>query len=134
MPGSFADFIINVRNASLIPSIRIILIAGFISFFAMLGLTILYYRYLAFDFIRSAEGNQLIEDIIAGAGGRDNIDHAGSGFFKLNIYLRDPERISIEKIQQIGVRRVVETRDGLSFEMGTSSSAISRRINRKLGR
>ena len=134
MPGSFADFIINVRNASLIPSIRIILIVGFISFFAMLGLTILYYRYLAFDFIRSAEGNQLIEDIIAGAGGRDNIDHAGSGFFKLNIYLRDPERISIEKIQQIGVRRVVETRDGLSFEMGTSSSAISRRINRKLGR
>ena len=133
MPGSFPDFIINIRNASLIPSIRVILIVGVISFIIMFALTMFYYRYLAFDFIRSAEATELVENIIQGAGGLDNIDHAGSGFFKLNLYLVDPEKISIEKLQQIGVRRIVETRDGLSFELGTSCSTISRRINRKLG-
>ncbi|MBQ6493000.1 MAG: hypothetical protein IJI92_03960 [Erysipelotrichaceae bacterium] len=132
MPGSFADFIINVRNASLLPSIRIILIVGLIAFVCMFVITLFYYRYLAFDFVKTGDGGELISNIIASAGGLSNIEMAGSGLFKLNIYIKDPEKISIEKIQEVGVRKVYETRGGLSFEIGTSCSAISRRINKLL--
>ncbi len=132
MPGSFADFIINIRNASLIRSVNTILIAGVICFVLMLVITMFYYRYIAFDFVRTGKGAQVIDDIIEIAGGINNIDRAGSGLFKLNIYIRDPEKISFEKIQEIGIRRVVETKNGLSFELGTSSCAIAQRINRRL--
>ena len=47
-------------------------------------------------------------------------------------YLLGDEDISIEKVQELGPRRVVETRDGISFEFGSSSYEISRRIKAKL--
>ncbi|MBQ1482648.1 MAG: hypothetical protein IIZ28_03650 [Erysipelotrichaceae bacterium] len=132
MPGSFADFIINVRNASLIPSIRTILFVGAGAFAVMFLMTMFYYRYLAFDFVRTGNSEETIDDIIEVAGGKDNIINAGSGLFKLNVYIRDPEKISYERIQDIGIRKVVETRDGLTFELGTSCNAIARRINKKI--
>ena len=52
----------------------------------------------------------------------------------MNIDIRDPEKISIEKIHEIGIRKVVETRHGLSFELGTSSYGAARAINREIGR
>ena len=132
MPGSFADFIINIRNSSLIPSIRTILIVGLCAFVVMLVLTMFYYRFLAFDFVKTGKGEILVDDIIRVAGGPENIINAGSGLFKLNVYIRDPEKINYEKIQDIGIRKVVETRNGLTFELGTSCNAIARRINKKL--
>ena len=132
MPGSFADFIINIRNSSLLPSIRIIFFVGLACFVFMLVFTLFYYRFLAFDFARTGKGEMLVNDIITIAGGPDNIISAGSGLFRLNVYIRDPEKISFEKIQDIGIRRVVETRNGLTFELGTSCNAIARRINKKL--
>ncbi|MBR2787706.1 MAG: hypothetical protein IKD94_00940 [Erysipelotrichaceae bacterium] len=134
MPGSFADFIINIRNASLASSIRIILIVGLIAFVAMFALTMFYYRFIAFDFTNSGTGKQTVNNIIAAAGGRDNIINAGSGLFSLNIDIRDPEKISIEKIHEIGIRKVLETRHGLSFELGTSSYGAARAINREINR
>ncbi len=132
MPGTFPDFIINIRNASLIPSIRTILIAGLACFVIMFLMTLFYYRFLAFDFVRTGTGEQLVNDIMEIAGGKDNIISAGSGLFSLNVYIRDPELISVEKVADIGIRKVVETRNGLTFELGTSCYAIARRINRKL--
>ncbi|MBQ1567829.1 MAG: hypothetical protein IIZ80_08085 [Erysipelotrichaceae bacterium] len=134
MPGSFADFIINIRNASLFSSIRIILIVGIIAFAAMFALTMFYYRFIAFDFTNSGTGKETVKNLIAAAGGKENITNAGSGLFTLNIDIRDPEKISIEKIHEIGIRKVVETRHGLSFELGTSSYGAARAINREIGR
>ncbi|MBP5279827.1 MAG: hypothetical protein J6Z03_05020 [Erysipelotrichaceae bacterium] len=134
MPGSFADFIINIRNASLFSTIRIILIVGVIAFIAMFTLTMFYYRFIAFDFTNSGTGKRTVKDLIEAAGGKDNIIKAGSGLFCLNIDILDPEKISIEKIQEIGLRRVVETRSGLSFELGTSSYGAARLINREISR
>ena len=134
MPGSFADFIINIRNASLISSIRIIMIVGVIAFVAMFALTMFYYRFIAFDFTNSGSGKKTVSNLITAAGGRDNIIYAGSGLFTLNIDIHDPEKISIEKIHEIGIRRVVETRHGLSFELGTSSYGAARAINREIGK
>ena len=132
MPGSFADFIINIRNSSLIPSIRTIMLVGICAFAVMLLMTMFYYRFLAFDFVKTGESENVVSDIIMVAGGKENIIEAGSGLFKLNVYIRDPEKINYEKIPDIGVRKVVETRKGLTFELGTSCSSIARAINKKL--
>ena len=130
MPGSFPDFIINVRNSSLLPSIRIILIVGAGAFVAYLLITLIYYRVLAFDFVKTGKGDELVDDIISAVGGKDNISLAGAGLFKLNVHLNDPELISIDKINELNAGRVSETKDGVSFEIGTSAYAIARRINR----
>ena len=105
-----------------------------IAFIAMFTLTMFYYRFIAFDFTNSGTGKRTVKDLIEAAGGKDNIIKAGSGLFCLNIDILDPEKISIEKIQEIGLRRVVETRNGLSFELGTSSYGAARLINREISR
>lgn len=132
MPGSFPDFIINVRNSSLIHSIRVILIIGAISFVLFTIITMVYYRLFAFDFVRSGSGDELVYKVIDAVGGEENIEYAGAGLYKLNIYLKEPERISIEKIQDLSLGRVSETKDGLSFETGTSAYGIAKRINKHL--
>ena len=134
MPGSFPDFIINIRNSSLIPSIQTILIVGAVCFVLMFIQTLFYYRFLAFDFVKTGGGESFVDLLVEVAGGKDNIIDAGSGLLKLNIYIRDPEKISYERVQDLGIRRVVETRNGLSFEVGTSSYAIARAIRKKLAK
>ena len=132
MPGSFPDFIVNVRNVNLSQTLLVILIVGLAALFAMGLLTFIYYRVLAFDFANTGKGDMLVTSIIDSVGGKSNIIKAESGLFKLNIYLNNPELINIEMVQEIGPRRVVETRDGIEFEFGTSSLAISKKINKKL--
>lgn len=132
MPGSFPDFIVNIRNVNLSNTLFTILVVGAIAFALMFLLTLLYYRVLAFDFANTGKGNEIVDKLIESVGGKDNIVSATAGLFKLNVYLDNPELILIERIQEIGPRRVSETRDGICFEFGTSSYAIAKRINKKL--
>ena len=133
MPGSFPDFIVNARNVNLSSTLWQIVIIGAIALVIMLLFTIIYYRLLAFDFANTGKGSEIIRNIIESVGGKENIIVAKSSLFKVNIYLRNPEAISIEKVQEVGPKRVSETRDGISFEFGTSSYAVARRINKALG-
>ena len=132
MPGSFPDFIINVRNSSLIPSIRTILIVGLAAFVICVLITVIYYRVLAFDFVRTGKTDQFIYSIIDSVGGDDNIIYAGAGLFKLNIYLKDPAKISIEKVSDLNMGKVSETKNGLSFEIGTSAYSLAKKINKAI--
>ena len=128
MPGSFPDLIINIRNTDLIHSLQVIVIVGLFAFAIFLFATLFYYRSLSFEFINSQDGDEFINKIIDTVGGLGNITDVGSGLFRLNLYLEDPEKIAIENLHDTGIRRIVETRDGLSFEVGTSATVIARKI------
>lgn len=134
MPGTFPDFITNLRDANLSDTLFIILVVGLIALLVSILMTMLYYRVIAFDFANSGNGKKVVEDITASVGGASNIVSSGSALFRLKIYLKNPELISIEKVQEVGPKRVYETRDGIVFEFGTSSYAISKRINRLVKR
>ena len=131
MPGSFVDYIINLRNSSLFHSLQMIFFVGLASFALMFVLTYIYYNFLAFDFVQTGSGDEFVDKLIDAIGGVDNIVDSGSGLFKLNIYLTETERISLEKLHELGIRRIVETRNGLSFEIGTSANGVSRRIRKR---
>ena len=130
MPGSFPDFIVNIRNASLSSTLLTIFVVGVIVLVVMIAFTVFYYRVLAYDFVNSGKLYKVVDDTISAVGGVDNIVSAESGLLKVNVYLRNPEEISVEKIQKVGPRRVSETRDGVCLEFGSSSYLIARRINK----
>ena len=132
MPGSFPDFIVNIRNANLSSTLWSIIIVGLIALLLMFLFTLAYYRLIALDFANTGKGDAIVDKTIESVGGKENIIKAESGLLKLNIYLNNPEAIDIEKVQEVGPRRVAETRDGISFEFGTSSYAIGKRINKRL--
>ena len=132
MPGNFPDYIINIRNINLTPALKMIALVGLCAFAICFLMTLFYYRFLAFDFVKTGKGDEFVDKIIGAVGGLENISSVGSGLFKLNIEIRDPEKMSVEKIQDTGVKRVYETRNGLSFEIGTSCSAVSRIIRRRI--
>lgn len=130
MPGSFPDFIINARNVNLTSTMWSIVIIGLIALVICVLMTMFYYRVMAFSFANSQAANETVDAIINSVGGKDNIIEAGSGLFKLNIYLNNPDFVFLDKVRKIGSRRVTENKDGISFEFGTSSYAIARMINK----
>ena len=50
---------------------------------------IIYYKAFAYTSIDTVKSKQLITEIVAAVGSKDNIDYIGSGLFRLNIYLKD---------------------------------------------
>lgn len=132
MPGSFPDLIINLRNINFSNTLLYIAIVGLIAFGLMFLGTIVYYKYIAFDFSHTGSGDKLIEDIIESVGGEENVISASAGLFKLNIMLKTPELIYIEKMRKIGPRRISEDREGVNFEFGTQSYAIAKAINERI--
>lgn len=132
MPGSFADYIINIRNINLVPSLRMIALIGLAALVACILMTMFYYRFLAYDFVKTGSGDEFVDKLIDAVGGIENISFAGSGLFKLNVSIKDHEKMSIEKLQDTGVKRVYETRNGLSFEIGTSCATVSRMIRKRM--
>ncbi|MDO4940974.1 MAG: hypothetical protein Q4E33_04710 [Erysipelotrichaceae bacterium] len=131
MPGSFPDFIINIRNPRVSSSLTTIVIVGLIAFVVCFIFSYLYYHYFAYDLVKTGKGDELIDKCIDAVGGIKNISNCGSGLFRLNFYLNDLEDVSFEKVRDLGARKITETRNGISIEFGTSSTIIARRINRR---
>ena len=130
MPGSFADYIINIRNINLIPALRMIFIVGVVAFIACLAVTVFYNYFLAFDPLNSDKSKKLIDNIIAICGGKENVINCNSGLYKIKVKLENPEHFNVEKIQELDDILILESREGLDFELGTASFAIARRINK----
>lgn len=128
MPGSFPDFIINIRNVKLSCNLGYICLIGLAALVIFIGIVIVYYKAFAYTSIDTVKSKQLITEIVAAVGSKDNIDYIGSGLFRLNIYLKDLELVSVEMLQNIGAKRVTETRTGISIEFGTASHNISKKI------
>lgn len=132
MPGSFPDFIINVRNARLVSSMNMIIIVGLLALVVCFVISYIYYHFLAFDLIKTGKADELIDSTIEAVGGKDNISSCGSGLFKINIYINDLEKVSFDLLRDIGARRITETRTGISIEFGSSSTIIAKRIRNRL--
>ena len=50
---------------------------------------------------------------------------------EMYIKLQHKKEMFLEKLHELGIRRIVETRNGLSFEIGTSANGVSRRIRKR---
>lgn len=132
MPGSFPDFVINLRNASLTNTLAIIVYVGIVAATVCFVVTMIYYHSLSFDFTNTGKLKATAKTIIDALGGKENVQTAGSGLFKLNVYLNDPEKISIEKVRTLGPDKIVETKRGISLEYGSSSTKIAAEIRRQV--
>ena len=129
MPGSFPDFIINLRNIFYINTLGKIAVVGLIGGLIMFTLSFIYIRYLAYDITKSGKTSEFSSKIIDAVGGYENIVKAGNGLFRLTITLNDLEKLDVNKIQALNIRRVSETKDGIDIECGSSAYMIQKRIN-----
>ena len=124
MPGSFADYIINIRTPQYTHAMLIILIVGIIFAVIYFMLTLLYYRYLAFDLANTNKSKSIVKKIVDAVGGIDNVVSASSGPFSLSIELNNLEIVSYDKIKKVGARRVTETNNGLILDFCSASKII----------
>lgn len=128
MPGSFPDFIINLRNVNYSSQLVQIIIVGVVAFVLMFIFTYLYNHFLSYDISRSGKARELAKTIIEAVGGIDNITDAGSGLFKVCVHLNDLERVDVNKIQEMNINKIAETKDGIDIECGASAYIIANRI------
>ena len=132
LPGSFPDFIINLRNSRLSANLSGIAIVGIVAAVIMLVLTYIYYNYLAYDLSNTGKKDTLVQNIIIAVGGLDNIISADNSVLRVNLELKDLELVSIDKINEIKAKRIRETKTGIGIELGTSSCLIARAIRKKV--
>ena len=132
LPGSFPDYIINIRNPQLYDTVMAILAIGLVAALVMFAATVIYYRYLSFDLAKSGKTDTFTESLFNAVGGKENVIAASSSLFRLNLRLKDLEAVDFDKISEIGARRLTETREGISLDLGSSSTYLSRVINQKL--
>lgn len=128
MPGNFPDFIINLRNVNYIKQLSNICIVGLVAFVVCFILSWLYYHFLSYDIARTGKAKALAASIIDAVGGKDNIKSAGSGLFTVCIHLIDLEQVDIDKLQNLNIHKITETRDGINIECGASAYIIANRI------
>ncbi len=130
MPGNFPDLIINLRNAQLSDQVVSIVLVGLVCFLIMLVLTFVYYRFLAYDITSSGKKKALVEATAEAVGGAENIEKCSSGLFRLVMELKDLEKVSFDKIRELGARRITETRKGVSIEFGSSAAILMREMKK----
>lgn len=129
MPGNFPDFIINLRNIFYINTLSRIVIVGLIAGLILYLLTYLYLRFLAYDIMKTGKTTEFSKNIIEAVGGKENILSASNTLFRLCIDLRDLEKLDVTKIQELHIRRVMETKNGIEIECGTSAYMLQKRVN-----
>ena len=129
MPGSFPDFIINIRSIIHYDTLLSILLIGLVAFVICFVLAYFYFHHLAFNLVNQNKDRKLIEDTIEAIGGYDNIERVASGLFKVNFVLFDNEALDVEKLRELAIVKIVETKDGVSMEFGSSSLIIAKMIN-----
>lgn len=132
LPGSFPDYIIQLRNPELFDTVVKIFIVGMIAFVICFIITRIYYRHLAYNLSNSNKTHLLVDSICSAVGGVDNVKKAASGIFKVNLYLNDLESVSFNALSKLGAVRIAETKDGISMEFGSSSIIIARSINSQI--
>lgn len=128
MPGNFPDYIINLRNVNYSSQLFQIILVGVVAFVIMFIFTMIYNHFLSFDISRSGKARELAKSIIEAVGGIDNVASAGSGLFKVCVHLKDLEKVDIDKIQDLNINKINETKDGIDIECGASAYIIANRI------
>ncbi len=132
LPGSFPDFIINIRNINHYDAIMSILFVGIIAFLIVFLITYFYYHQFAFDTVNTSKDEEDVEKIIEKLGGIDNIISAKSGLLRVNFEIKDSESIDIEELSKLPIAKIYETKNGFSMELGSSSYIVAKMVSKRL--
>lgn len=132
LPGSFPDYIINLRNPSLFYAVVGIAVVGVITGVVAYLCTRVYYSYFAFDMFHTGKAERFIENLAEAVGGYENIERSTSSFLRINLSLKDLEAVSYEKIEKLGARRLTETRSGVNLEVGSGAYLLAKCLQKKI--
>lgn len=132
MPGTFSDFIINLRSTMHYDALLQIFLIGLVAAAIMYLLTLIYYRFLAYNIITSNKDQAFINQTVEAMGGYDNVSNIGSGLFRVNFALNDIEQVNVEELKELGLGRVSETKTGISIDFGSSSYIIAKMVKKVL--
>ena len=134
MPGSFPDYIIQLRNPLLFDTISYLFIIGIVVFAVCLLMSRLYFRYMAYNLLGTGKTKATVDMLAHAVGGLENIQKASSGLFRLILVLNDLEAVSFKELAQSGASRITETKDGVIIDFGSSSTVIARAITREIAK
>ncbi len=129
MPGSFPDFIINIRSTMHYDTILQIALVGIIFGLICFVITTVYFRYLTFNLISQSKDKEFVDKIIKAIGGYSNIASVGSGLYRVDFVLYDNESVDFDELSSLSLCKVMETKEGICMELGSSSYIISKMIN-----
>lgn len=130
LPGSFPDFIINIRSINHYDAIISIAFVGLVAFLIVVLLTYFYYHHFAYNFVNTSKAEEETNVIIKKLGGIDNIVSAKSGMMRVNFTVKDSESINIEELSELPIAKIYETKNGFSMELGSSSYIVSKMVSK----
>ena len=132
LPGSFPDYIINLRDPMLYDTVIGIALLGLgLAIFAFI-IAYIYYHYLSYDLLQSGKKKQFLNSLYQAVGGFDNIITSTGSLLRINLVLKDLEAVDYSHIALLGTRRTVETKEGITLDIGSAAIYISKEINKQI--
>lgn len=132
MPGSFFDYIINLRNPALFKTVVGIAIVGAVAGIVSFVLTSIYFRYFTYGLVNRSHIKDFVLNLADAVGGLENIEKADSSLFKIIINLKNLEAVSYEKLEKLGARKLVETRSGISLDIGACAHLLAKHLQKEV--
>ena len=132
MPGALVDYLINIRIPEYSHTILIILMIGIIFAIIYFLMTIVYYRYLAYDVIGSNRSNIICSRLFDAVGGSDNIKSISSALFSVTVELYETEKVSYDEIKKVGAKKITESKTSLVLDFGSASTVIRLKLEKAL--
>ena len=129
MPGSLPDYLINLRNVYHIEAVKYIAIVGIIIGIIALFVSTTYFKYIASDPNVLNSQNGFIDELFDAIGGKDNIKKCTSGLFRIMITVNDFGLIDMEKVKNINVSKIFETKEGINVDVGSSAYIMAKAID-----
>ena len=132
MPGNLPDYLINLRNVYHIEAVKNIAITGAAFAVGVFIITYIYFKYFAVDSASITTRNGFASEVYECVGGQDNIKSCTSGLFRIMIEVNNFEKIDIERVNKMNASKIVQTKDGINIDVGSSAYIIARVINDKI--
>lgn len=131
MPGNLPDYLINFRNVYHFEAIKNIAIVGIVAAIAIFFIVFAYFRYLAIDNASLTTRDGFVNEIYESVGGKDNIKSCTSGLYRIILEVYSVEKIDIERIKNMNVSRIFQTKNGINIDVGSSAYITAQVINGK---
>lgn len=128
-PGSLPEFISYIQYPALARNLIGVVIAGIIVGALYFLMTRIYFRFMAMDLFKTGSKDLVINAVIKGAGGIENIKMTNSSIAKLTLSVYDPTKVDVQRLKRLGAYRTYENRAGFNICFGAPSTMIRQGID-----
>lgn len=132
LPGTLMEALAYAADPSIRPVLLGLLPVGAVFSVLYFAAGRYYFRHMAIDLFRTGYGTETVREVVAAAGGAENIRQVTSSLCTVNLSLLSPAELQRERLYQAGAVKIAENGTRIQVSFGAASTMIRRGIEKEI--